>query len=67
MRSGVAVITRIRFDDVLWETSDPKMKGKELTKVQKHINWCANLPTTHEEHTRRVIYEGIFFHYIEGY
>jgi hypothetical protein len=38
------MITRVRFDDVLWETSDKKIQGKELQKFQKHINWCKDLP-----------------------
>lgn len=40
------MIARIRFDDILWESSDPKIKGKELQKFQKHVNWCAKLDVT---------------------
>lgn len=40
------MIVRIRFDDILWKSSDPKMNGKELQKFQKHVNWCANLQVT---------------------
>jgi hypothetical protein len=40
------MISRIRFDDILWESSDPKMKGRELQKFTKHVNWCASLPVT---------------------
>lgn len=31
---------RIRFDDVLWATSDPKVKGRELQKFKKNVEWC---------------------------
>lgn len=34
---------RIRFDDVLWKSSDPKMAGREMQKFVKHINWCQNI------------------------
>lgn len=34
--------TRIRFDDVLWKTSDPKIAGKEMQKFTKNVNWCIN-------------------------
>jgi hypothetical protein len=34
---------RIRFDDVLWETSDPKIKGKEFQKFVKNVNWCKDI------------------------
>jgi len=37
------VLKRIRFDDVLWSTSDEKIKGKELQKFKKHVNWCKNI------------------------
>lgn len=30
----------IRIDDVLTVSSDPKVKGKELQKLQKHVNWA---------------------------
>lgn len=40
------MISRIRFDDILWKSSDPKMNGKELQKFQKHINWCNELQVT---------------------
>lgn len=36
-------LSRIRLDDVFWESGDPKMMGKEVQKVRKHINWCANI------------------------
>jgi hypothetical protein len=36
-------IERIRFDDILWATGDPKVKGKELQKFKKHINWCKDI------------------------
>lgn len=34
--------TRIRFDDFLWKSSDPKLDGKELQKFTKNVNWCIN-------------------------
>ena len=34
---------RIRFDDVLWSTGDPKIQGKEFQKLTKNINWCESL------------------------
>lgn len=40
------MIARVRFDDILWESSDPKMRGRELQKFQKHIAWCSALKVT---------------------
>jgi hypothetical protein len=37
------MIERIRFDDILWATGDPKVKGKEFQKFKKHINWCKDI------------------------
>ena len=34
------MISRVRIDDVLVQTSDAKIVGRELQKFQKHINWC---------------------------
>tara|TARA_R110000751_G_scaffold1590_2_gene5900 strand:- start:1293 stop:1931 length:639 start_codon:yes stop_codon:yes gene_type:complete len=36
-------LIRIRLDDVFWESSDPKMVGREVQKVKKHIKWCENI------------------------
>lgn len=36
---------RIRFDDVITISSDPKIKGKEFQKFFKHIKWCLNIKT----------------------
>jgi hypothetical protein len=33
---------RIRFDDFIWKSKDPKMKGKEVQKAFKNVNWCVN-------------------------
>lgn len=38
------MIERVRFDDCLWVTSDPKMRGRELQKFTKYISWCKDLP-----------------------
>jgi len=40
------VITRIRFDDVLWQTGNEKLRGKELSRFQLHIDWCKGLDVT---------------------
>jgi len=37
------MIDRIRFDDILWATGDPKVKGKEFQKFKKHISWCKDI------------------------
>ena len=34
---------RIRFDDAIWTSSDPKVKGKEVQKFMKNVNWCLPL------------------------
>ena len=34
---------RIRFDDVITSSSDSRIKGKEVQKLFKHINWCSKL------------------------
>lgn len=36
------VPSRIRFDDVLWKTGDPKVRGKEFQKFTKNVKWCIN-------------------------
>jgi hypothetical protein len=40
------MLKRIRFDDVLWSTSDKKIKGKEFAKFKKHIDWCNSVYIT---------------------
>lgn len=37
------MISRIRFDDILWTSSDKKMKGRELHQFKKYVNWCEGL------------------------
>jgi peptidoglycan/xylan/chitin deacetylase (PgdA/CDA1 family) len=34
--------TRIRFDDAITNSSDPKLRGKEVQKFFKNVNWCVN-------------------------
>ncbi len=33
---------RIRFDDAIWGSSDPKIVGKEVQKFTKVVKWCLN-------------------------
>lgn len=40
------MITRIRFDDVLWQTGNEKLQGKELSRFQMHIDWSRDLGVT---------------------
>ena len=35
--------SRIRFDDAIIPSSDPKFKGKELEKFAKNVNWCGRI------------------------
>lgn len=37
------MVARIRFDDVLWQSGDAKLKGKELDRFRMHIDWCAGI------------------------
>ena len=31
---------RIRFDDAIWQTRDPKGRGMEVQRFAKNVNWC---------------------------
>jgi hypothetical protein len=35
--------SRIRFDDAVTPSSDPKITGKELEKFAKNVNWCSQI------------------------
>lgn len=37
---GHAVISRVRIDDMMWQTGNPDMAGKEMQKFLKYVNWC---------------------------
>lgn len=37
------MLARIRFDDVLWQSGDPKLDGKELDRFKLHLKWCQDL------------------------
>jgi len=37
------MIDRIRFDDVLWQSGDTKLHGKELDRFKMHIDWCGGI------------------------
>jgi len=38
------MILRVRFDDVMWKSSNDKFKGKELGRLKMHIDWMKDLP-----------------------
>lgn len=44
----IIIPNRIRFDDVITSSSDPKLHGKEVQKFLKNVNWCKsiNVPLT---------------------
>lgn len=37
------MMLRVRFDDVMWKSSNDKFKGKELDRLKMHLDWCKYL------------------------
>lgn len=73
---------RIRFDDAITSSSDPKHKGREVQKFLKNVNWCVNtnVPLTPAilvkdiqefpegvAELRRLTHEGVIYPDLHGY